>query len=296
MSRRLAAFAATALVLTLGLPATGAQGSPLPPAPPNYIAAGDSITQGLGVAPMHSYPSLVDARSRRLTLAANLAVEGATVADVATQLTTYAAADPAAAAGITKISITVGANDVGWVQVLLACLNLPADVNCADLVDPASQLKVQDLVDAGLGGLSLSLPALLDGIGTMYPNARIYVGGYYELFGSRHRECVVVPATSSSPGYSISLVNKTWYNQTIHRLNVVIRAAVEQANATPTGTPVKFVNVAALFNGHGFCDSARRWVIGPQDLAAGSTLAAVAHPNADGQRAYARAFAAKGVR
>ncbi|MCC6495572.1 MAG: SGNH/GDSL hydrolase family protein [Propionibacteriaceae bacterium] len=296
MRSRLAAFAVTALVLTLGLPAAGAQARPFPPAPPNYLAAGDSITQGLGVTPVHSYPSLVDARSRHLTLAANLAVKGATVADVATQLGTFAAADPAAAARITRISLTVGANDVGWVQALLTCLNLPVGVQCAELVDPASQLKVKDLVDAGLGGLAVSLPALLDGIGTMFPNARVYVGSYYELFGSRHRECVVVPASGVSPGYSISLVNKTWYNQTTRRLNAVIRDAVRAADATPVGTPVRFVNVAPRFNGHGFCDSARRWVIGPQDLLTGSSLDAVAHPNARGQRAYATAFAAKGVR
>ncbi len=296
MRHRLAAFAAAALALTLCLPATGAEARYVIPVPPNYLAVGDSITQGLGVKPVHSHPSLLDARSRHIKLAGNLAVKGATVADVATQLGSYAAANPAAAAKITKISLTVGANDVGWVQALLSCLNLPAGIRCADLVDPTTKLKVQDLVDAGLGGLAVSLPTLLDATGAMYPNARIYVGSYYELFGSKRKACVVMPAMPGSPGYSISRVNKAWYNRTTHRLNAAIRAAVNQANSTPVGTAVRFVNVAPLFNGHGFCDSARRWVIGPQDIATGSTLDAVAHPNLWGQRAYAAVFAARGVR
>ena len=47
---------------------------------------------------------------------------------------------------------------------------------------------------------------------------------------------------------------------------------------------------SGAFDGHGFCDSGRRWVIGPQD-----DLTAVAHPNVKGQRAYAGAFRAKGI-
>ena len=290
MKRHLTVLAAAALALTLGLPATVAQAKPAIPGPPNYLAAGDSITQGLGVPVAQSYPRLLDARSRRITGAANLAVQGATVADVATQLGTFAAGNPEAAAGITRISLTVGANDVGWARALLACINLPPGVTCADLVDPATGMTLQQLVDAGLAGLALSLPALLDATGALYPNARIHVGSYYELFGSKKRACVV------APGYSISLVNKTWYNRTTHRLNAAIKAAVLTANSTPVGTQVRFVNVAPSFNGHGFCDSSRRWVIGPQDVPTGGGLDAVAHPNAKGQRAYFRMFFAKGVR
>ena len=295
------AATALALTMTLGLPATGAQAKPVVPVAPNYLAVGDSITQGLGVTTAHSYPSLLDARSRHLKLAANLAGMdvtpngvGSTVTDVGAQLSSFTGDK----AKISKISLTVGANDVGWAQLLLACINLPAQVKCADIVDPTTHLTLQQLVDAGLVGLSASLPALLDGAGTMYPHASIYVGSYYELFGSKKKDCVVTRPSTGFAGYSISRVNKAWYNTTTHRLNATIKAAVKAANATPAGNgiAVRFVNVAPAFNGHGFCDSARRWVIAPQDITTGGTLDAVAHPNAKGQRAYARMFWAKGVR
>ncbi|HEY3549363.1 MAG TPA: SGNH/GDSL hydrolase family protein [Propionicimonas sp.] len=296
MRRHFVAFAATAVALTLcfGLPATTAQAKPAIPVPPNYLAVGDSITQGLGVTPAQSYPSLLDAKSRHLKLADNVALEGATVTDVGTQLSTFAGDK----SKVTRISVTVGANDVGWARLLLACINLPAQVKCADIVDPTTHLTLQQLVDAGLVGLSASLPALLDAAGTMYPHASMYVGSYYELFGSKNRACVVTPASTGNPGYSISRVNKSWYNTTTRRLNATIKAAVKAANATPAGNgiTVRFVNVAPSFNGHGFCDSAKRWVIAPQDIPTGGSLDSVAHPNTKGQRAYARAFWARGIR
>ena len=291
-SQRISAVVVAALSLVLAMPVSAAQATPRV-APANFLAVGDSITQGLGVPVARSYPRVIDAKTRKITLAANLAAQGATVASVATQLTGYATANPAAAAGIKKITLTVGANDVGWVQALLACTNLPARVSCADLVDPGTGMTTQQLVDAGRAGLSASLPALLAGVGTLYPNARVYVGGYYELFGTRKKECVVTPATSVSPGYSISLVNKSWYNSMIRQLNATIRTAV--AAAKLAGAKVTFVNVASVFNGHGFCDSASRWVIGPQDIPVGSDLSAVAHPNVKGQRADTNRFFAKGV-
>ena len=299
MRLRFVGLAATALALTmtLGLPATGAQAKPVTPVPLNYLAVGDSVTQGLGVTLEKSYPKVLDAKAKRIKLASNLAASGATVADVATQLTAFATADPAAAAAITKISLTVGANDVGWVKVALACLQAPVGVNCADLkIDPATGLPnpalptIQDQVTAGQAALKANLSTLLDSVATMYPKAKVYVGSYYELFGAKKRTCTV------APGYSISLVNKTWFNRTTRGLNATIRDAVAIAKATPVGNKVEFVNVARVFNGHGFCDSARRWVIGPQYIPIGGDMTAIAHPNVKGQRAYAQRLFAKGLR
>jgi lysophospholipase L1-like esterase len=291
------AATALALTMTLGLPATGAQAKPVVPAPSNYLAVGDSVTQGLGVTVNRSYPMVLDAKAKRIKLAGNLAASGATVADVASQLTTFATADPAAAASITKISLTVGANDVGWVKVALACMQAPMGVACADLkIDPATGLPnpaaptIQDQVTGARAALKTNLSTLLDSVATMYPKAKIYVGSYYELFGAKKRTCTV------APGYSISLVNKTWFNRTTRGLNTTIREAVAMAKATPVGNKVEFVDVARVFNGHGFCDSARRWVIGPQDITVGGNLAAIAHPNVRGQWAYAQRFFARGLR
>jgi len=145
-------------------------------------------------------------------------------------------------------------------------------------------------VTAGRAALKTNLSTLLDSVATMYPNAKVYVGSYYELFGAKKRTCTV------APGYSISLVNKTWFNRTTRRLNATIRRAVAMAKATPVGNKVEFVNVARVFNGHGFCDSAKRWVIGPQDILTSGIPDSLAHPNVKGQRAYAQRFWANGLR
>ncbi len=287
-SLRIGAAAVAALSLVLATPANVAQARPTVAAA-NYLAAGDSITLGLGVPAASAYPRVIDAKTRTITLAGNVAASGATVATVAAQLAGYATANPTIASGITRITLTVGANDVGWVEALLGCINLPAGVQCADLVVPnTGGMTTRQLVEAALGKLSTSLPALLGGVRTLYPNATVYVGGYYELFGSRKKDCVV------AAGYSISYANKTWYNAMIHQLNATIRASVAAAKAG--GAKVRFVNVASVFDGHGFCDSAKRWVIGPQDIPVGWDLSAVGHPNVRGQHAYAIRFFSKGVR
>ncbi len=281
MPRRLFALITAALTITLSLPIAPAQATPPAPAA-NYLAVGDSITAGLGVSVDRAYPSLLDAGSRHLRLAADAAVSGATVAGVASQLLAYPAADRP---GITRITLTVGANDVGWLAALSACLNLPADTACAtQIADPVHHLTLANLVDAGLATLATTLPRLLVQIKALYPNAKIFVAGYYELFGSKRTACTV------APGYSINLVNKTWYNQISRQLNRTIKTSVAAANHDLPGTPAKYVDVSGAFDGHGFCDSGRRWVIGPQD-----DLTAVAHPNVKGQRAYAGAFRAKGI-
>jgi len=276
MKRLLVAVAAAATALSLGASAMTAAAAPPAPAEDNYLAVGDSITLGLGVDPAtQSFPRLLDARSRRIDLAGD-PLAAPTVAVARSVLLGTAAADPAAAARITRISLTVGANDLQWVELLLACMNVPVGVACGDVLGP--------LVDARLGMLATDLRDLLVEASLAYPNATIHVGGYYELFGSRKRACVV-----AGPGgpLSISLVNKTWYNLTTRRLNTVIKTAVAAANAA--GAHARFVDVASVFNGHGFCDSARPWVLGPASTAP-------AHPTATGQRAYARMFHAKGVR
>ena len=287
------ASSALALILTIGPPASGAAARHVSHPPANYLAVGDSVTYGFGVPADQSYPRLLDASSRHVKLADNLAMNGASVADVATQLSTFAGDK----SKITKISLTVGANDIGWQQALFACLNVPAPIRCADL-PVAPGVTLQQLVDAGVAGLSVSLPALLDLAGTMYPSASIHVGSYYELFGSKKEDCVIAPPSTGFPGLSVSLVNKRWYNALARRANATIKAAVKAANLSPAGNDirVRFVNVAPRFNGHAFCDFAQRWVIAPQDVPPGGDLGSVAHPNINGQRTYAQMFAAKGIR
>lgn len=278
MRRRLAIVLAAAVALGLTTPWTTAQAKPHV-VTPNYLAVGDSITYGLGVLPSEAFPSRLDAASKRLSLAANLGVPGTTLAGINGQLLTIPVS---ARSAVTKITLTVGANDVRWVDALLICLNRPVGFPCAS--QDIGGATLQNAVDAGLASVSTNLPGLLEFAHEKYPNAKIYVAGYYELFGTRKHTCQL-----DAVNY-ITAVDKAWYNTTTLRLNAALKGAVAQANKALDGSPVKYVNVASRFNGHGFCDSATRWIIGSENMGAAG------HPTVKGQKAYADAFHAAGVR
>ncbi|MFZ1384071.1 MAG: GDSL-type esterase/lipase family protein [Propionicimonas sp.] len=278
MKRRFGIVLAAAVALGLSLPTAAAQAAPVAVSP-NYLAAGDSITTGLGVSSAQAFPSRLDAASRKLTLA-NVATPGAGLAAVGAQLALY----PGDKEAVTKITLTVGANDIQWVDILLACLNQPVGSPCAQRVVAPPATTVQNLVDAGFVGLPAGVQTLLAGAHQAYPNARIHVAGYYELFGSHKRTCQL------GNGYFITAADKAWYNATILRLNSVLKGAVAATNASVPGSPITYVSVASRFNGHGLCDSATPWVIGSENLGAAG------HPTAKGQQAYANALFAAGVR
>lgn len=279
MRRRLAIVLAAAVALGLTTPWTTAQAKPHV-VTPNYLAVGDSITAGAGVLSSEAFPSRLDAASKKLSMVANYGLAGTTLAGVSTQLLKIPEASRSA---VTKITLTVGANDVLWVDALLICLNRPVGLPCANQ-DMGLGVTLQQAVVLGLAGVSTNLPGLLEFAHEKYPNAKIYVAGYYELFGTRKRTCQL-----DAVNY-ITAVDKAWYNTTTLSLNAAIKGAVAQANKAVDGSPVKYVNVASRFNGHGFCDSATRWIIGSEDMSAAG------HPTAKGQKAYADAFHAAGAR
>lgn len=285
MHRRLIALVATIASLTLWLPAAPVQAEPrsLPAhavASANYLAVGDSITAGVGVGKDHAYPAVLDHLSRRLDLVDNLAVSGATLADVATQLASVPESDRAA---VTRISLTVGANDIGWGTALYLCVNASSD--CADtVVDPTTGATLAQLVDAALAGLAANLPALLAQAHQWYPNATIYVSSYYRLFGSKSKDCTL------ADGWVVDVVDKAWLNAMADELNATVKGSVATANNAGQGRIAKYANAARLFRGHGFCDTGSPWVFGPADVALGVDPGAIAHPNYRGQAGYALAF------
>lgn len=280
MRRRLAIVLAAAVALGLTTPWTTAQAKPHV-VTPNYLAVGDSITYGLGVLPSEAFPSRLDAASKQLSLAANLGLPGTTVAGVSGQL--LAIPDTSRGA-VTRITITVGANDILWDLALRDCLNRPVGQPCASAPAYPGGPILQDAVNLGLASVTASLPIVLADAHEKYPNAKIFVAGYYELFGTRKRTCQLDAVNF------ITAVDKAWYNSTTLSLNSAIKGAVAQANKAVEGSPVKYVNVASRFNGHGFCDSATRWIIGSENIGAAG------HPTARGQKAYADAFHAAGAR
>lgn len=258
-------IALTAATVTLAA-GTTAQGAPPPPV--NYVALGDSIPAGWGVTADRAYPAILN-ESRRL-VGANEAITGAATSAIADEIANFEADHPEGLDDVTRVTLTVGVNDISFPDFVSSCLQLP---DCSEL---------EGAIDHALEGLARRLPPVLAKIHGSFPNARVYVSGYYELFGSRNRVCQLTSELSITP------VNMRFLNESARRLNDTIADAV--AAARGADIPARFVNVESIFNGHGLCDSGRSWVIGFDDLNTAT------HPNRYGQAAYAAMFYAAGVR
>lgn len=290
MKRLLIFLVALAATLSLAL-----AGSPVAQARPahntptvavvNYVALGDSYSAGVGNAPdfvpasgaclrsTKAHSVLLAARSHKLNLDFE-ACDGATTDSlIATQLPAQPNTD------IKTITVTIGGNDVGTFTVLPDCMGLDGVPGCSDAAKAV-------FTDALKKVLPAKMALVLAKIHAAYPNARIYVGSYMELFGTRKTDCTVGELNGQS--FSVTYADKVWLNTMARKLNATIKEAVHRAD---NAMRVTYVNVAHIFNGHGLCDSAQPWV-GQLDA---TNLKSVLHPTARGQRAYAVMFRAYGV-
>jgi lysophospholipase L1-like esterase len=284
----LVALAATLSLSLAGSPTAQARPAhPTPSAPVlNYVALGDSYSAGVGNAADYvpdsgiclrsskAYSVLLAARSHKLNLDFE-ACDGATTDTlISDQLLGTPNTD------VKTVTVTIGGNDVGAFAVLPDCMGL------TDGVPGCSDTNKATVTDAVKNLLPAKMDVVLTRIHAAYPNARIYVGSYMELFGTRKTECKVGELNGQS--FYVSYTDKVWLNQMARKLNAAIRKAVHRADKTMRAT---FVNVAPIFNGHGLCDFARPW-LGQLDA---TNLKSLLHPTARGQRAYAIMFHAYGV-
>lgn len=229
--------------------------APAQAAAPSYVALGDSYSSGVGTRSYindgsgckrstYAYPSLVAAaKGYALTFRA---CSGATVADVAsTQLS-------ALSASTSYVTISVGGNDAGFVDVITECA-LPAWASdCAGAVS-----KAQSFIRNALPG---RLSTLYASIRTRAPYARVVVVGYPKLFMGE--DCNAM--TWFSPNDEKSL------NDTAVLLDNTIGAAAKAKGFS-------FVNPVNRFTGHAICDG-REWINGLSNPVAESY-----HPNRAGQ-------------
>ncbi|MEA5453709.1 SGNH/GDSL hydrolase family protein [Sinomonas sp. JGH33] len=161
--------AVLSLLAALGLMA-GTAALPASAAPSTrYVALGDSIAAGTGggaflnacLQTASSYPALLGA-------SANEACFGATTADVvATQV-------PGLPPTVRSVTITVGANDVGDVQVAVACTTDPTSLAC--------QQALYDAVFVLLPQLPAKVTATIAAVRSRAPGAQITLTGYPLLF------------------------------------------------------------------------------------------------------------------
>ena len=149
------------------------------------------------------------------------------------------------------VTLTIGGNDIGWSDVVGACLG-GNDVQCAGALRTASMRHHR-------------LPALLhtvyDQVAAAAPNAAVLVTGYPRLFSAGVRR---LPRC---------LAGRAAGPQRRRR-----RAQRAIADAAAAASGFTFVDVTKRFDGHGV-NAPEPWITGAVDPAP-------FHPNVDGYKAY----------
>lgn len=231
-----------------------------------YAALGDSVAAGLGLPPAQygytpgdmpdshcglseqAYPYIVASAFNNGAPYINATCSGATVSDVdGSQLNTaFVEGTPAA------VSITVGANDIGWAQVLHSCYS----TDCATAANT-------DTVNGRLSSFQSSLYKLFSDIQARSQGAppTVVITGYYN------------PVSDACTGQSnLTSDEINWVSAGVTALNQTIQ---QTAAAFPF---VRYVPVD--FTRHDICSS-DPWVQGLSDPAP-------FHPTAEGQQVIAQ--------
>jgi lysophospholipase L1-like esterase len=242
---------------------------------PLYIALGDSVAAGVGLETPsdssacnrteESYPNLV-ATTLGLKLV-NLACNGATSRQgiIGSQTVNNLALTPqldTALAGPKPnlFTLTIGANDIGWTDILSKCVAAA----CGSPEDVA-------MVNDKLALLSTDLHNVFEKIKANYKDGvpRLILANYYQVFPAGQQVCAAIPGVDSN--------EQQWWNSTGTKLNTTIFEA---------GSGYNFIDFALpSFAGHELC-SDNSWV---QDLKNKTPF----HPNAEGQATIAKAISLK---
>lgn len=223
-----------ALVAAIGLVA-GASALPASAVPgPAYVGLGDSIAAGTGGS------TYVDTACLRTTAAyptqlggLNNACFGATTSIVVqTQL-------GALNGSVKRVSVTVGANDIGAGEVAAACVSAPQSTTCQQAL--ATSLFVD------LPKLPGKIRTMISAIRAKAPNATVVLTGYPRLFTVSPTEPAIQQTMENTINYATDLLNTTI-------------AASAYANRA------SFSSVTWAFIGHGI-GSADPWIHSPLDTA-----------------------------
>ncbi|WP_307369348.1 SGNH/GDSL hydrolase family protein [Microbacterium sp. W4I4] len=218
-----------------------------------YSALGDSYAAGQGAGSYlntscyvssKGYPALIDA-DRKITLNAEPACSGDSSLDVVGRQA------PLVPATTTRVTLTVGGNDVGFENVMQNCFVLISASSCS------TAIAVGDAMVAD-GTITGRITAAVNAIRAKAPNARVIVTGYPRLF-----------APTVTRAYAQQV------NVSTTALNSAIRTGADSAGAV-------YVDVEAAFAGHGI-GSSSPWINDWNWL----SFSAGFHPNASGYAAYA---------
>lgn len=254
-----------------------------------YVALGDSYSSGEGseayVAGTDTadnrchrsrlaYPRLLADRQPKLRRLSFVACSGASTRDLYHRNDQFPS-EPRQLAALRRrtkaVTITIGANDVGFAQVISACVAvgpLP-DAHCASDLDQVVRARIAALAGHRRSVLDPDGHAItpirhvLSDIHSRAPHARIYVAGYPRLFGHQEkyftggavgaRTCIVNPTVNAR----ITFADAQWLNRRTRQLDRDFRTAARQARRA--GISAHYVS-ASTFDGHGLCDAKHAWV------------------------------------
>lgn len=229
-----------------------------------YAALGDSFAAGVGLDDRaEAYPVLLAGAQNKVNW---LAVSGATTATATQQARQLKPS-------VRQVTITVGGNDLNFVDVVTACI-VPGPVCDAALPTQSDLLA-----------LTANLSQLLDETRARAPRAQIFVTGYPELFQPDGATCTTLEYAQ----FPYEPAQLMLADAVAVGVNALIGGAVLAAQ----DPMITFVDVTDEFEGLGMCNP-MGGIAPPQVLPDGTFGPASLHPNQVGQRLYAEALVEDG--
>ncbi|UGT61432.1 SGNH/GDSL hydrolase family protein [Nocardia asteroides] len=282
-SRRLPALRAVGAALgACAIAAAGAGGAPAAPQPEVYVALGDSFSAGSGIAPSApasgipgdctrsalNYPKLV-AQALRPSEFRDVTCGAAVSADLAgRQFGLSGSAAPqydALTPDTTLVTLGMGGNDIGLVQLGVSCINPlpePNGVSCAATQTAGGRDRVGEQIER----FAPAYGVMIEEIRRRSPAATIVLVGY--PIGIRDGGC---PETQ--PAWA---ADATYLQGKINQLNDVIRRAAAEHGAG-------YVDLEPSTQGHDVCaEPGESWMVGALPTSADAIVPL--HPNAAGHR------------
>src|SRR5262245_33198094 len=265
---RQVAVLAAAMLAALAVLAAGARAA-------NYVALGDSYAAGPiipnQIAPLgclksdHNYAHLA-APTIGLPLQ-DATCSGATTEDMTESQSTELGSVPpqfdSLSAETTRVSLTIGGNDIGFSEVALSCLTLnPFATPCKDKYDSGGKDQIAERIAA----TAPKVAAVLQGIHSRSPSAKVFVVNYAAIFPETGFGCW--------PQMPIGFGDVPYLRSKEKELNAML-ATQAAANGA---TVVDWYNASI---GHDACkSSSTRWV----EPLVPTNPAAPVHPNERGMQ------------
>ena len=220
----------------------------------------------------HNYAHLT-AAAKGLTLT-DVSCSGATTNDMTEAQNVEPGPNPPQFNGLNAstnvVSVTIGGNDIGFTEIIESCITYnPFSTPCKDKYDPGGH----DQLAERIANAAPKVAAVLQGIHTRSPNARVFVVNYPDILPS---------GSGCWPTIPLSFGDVPYLHATEERLNAMLATTAAANGAT-------LVDWYTPSIGHDACKgSGTRWV---EPLIPGE-LAAPVHPNKAGMAGAAAALEA----